>query len=287
MTEGELEFYELIHVAYDTAWSNTAWGKTAFGYAMDLVKFEVARRGYKSGPYYTVSLPISEVTTSVLDAWLATYDETPATHNRRLAAISKVFHVAKQRGYTGPVPYFPRKKEAAHRVRYLSDEEEKELLCTAYDYDLRAYELTILLLDTGMRLSEAYRLCMADLNWTTGMITIRQSKSGRPRSVPMTKRVKQLLNTADPKLPIKLNPQSFRNTWQKARAAMGMADDRCFVPHMLRHTCASRLVQGGVPIKFVQEWLGHASLDMTLRYAHIAPENLSAAVAVLEKHNDS
>ncbi len=51
--------------------------------------------------------------------------------------------------------------------------------------------------------------------------------------------------------------------------------------HDLRHTFASRLVQAGVPLKAVQELLGHASIEMTMRYAHLAPDDLRRAVEVI------
>ena len=53
-----------------------------------------------------------------------------------------------------------------------------------------------------------------------------------------------------------------------------MRDDPQVVPHVLRHTCASRLAQSGVDIKRIQEFLGHRTLSMTLRYAHLSPKHL-------------
>ncbi len=74
----------------------------------------------------------------------------------------------------------------------------------------------------------------------------------------------------------------FRRAWGRAKADIGLADDRQFVSHVLRHTCASRLVQRGVALKVVQEWMGHKAINVTMRYAHLAPANLMAAVSVLE-----
>ncbi|MET3648269.1 integrase [Phyllobacterium ifriqiyense] len=51
----------------------------------------------------------------------------------------------------------------------------------------------------------------------------------------------------------------------------------------VRHTCASRLLRGGIDIRRVQIWLGHQTLSMTMRYAHLATNDLDSCVAVLER----
>jgi site-specific recombinase XerD len=80
-----------------------------------------------------------------------------------------------------------------------------------------------------------------------------------------------------------LTAVGFRTVWNEAKAEVGLAADDQVVPHILRHTCASRLVQNGVDIRRVQTWLGHQTLQMTLRYAHLATNDLDSCVGALER----
>ena len=69
--------------------------------------------------------------------------------------------------------------------------------------------------------------------------------------------------------------------WQKARKDLGYADKKFYTIHLCRHTCASRLVQRGVPILLVKDWLGHEDIENTMIYAHLAPKALHSVVEVL------
>jgi site-specific recombinase XerD len=64
---------------------------------------------------------------------------------------------------------------------------------------------------------------------------------------------------------------------------MKLEMDSEFVIHSLRHTCASRLVIAGIDLYVVKEWLGHSSIQITERYAHLNPAKLVQAVEVLEE----
>ena len=64
---------------------------------------------------------------------------------------------------------------------------------------------------------------------------------------------------------------------------MGLKGDTEFVLHALRHTTASRLVNKGIDLYTVKEWLGHADITTTQKYAHLSPQKLAYAASVLEK----
>jgi hypothetical protein len=104
----------------------------------------------------------------------------------------------------------------------------------------------------------------------------------------MTERVKDVIKLPPaegrrPKGPFtRLSQAQFRAIWNEAKGEVGLAADEQVVPHILRHTCASRLVQGGIDIRRVQMWLGHQTLSMTMRYAHLATNDLDGCVFVLE-----
>ncbi len=72
--------------------------------------------------------------------------------------------------------------------------------------------------------------------------------------------------------------RTLRYQWEKARATMGLTDDKNFVFHACRHTRATRLLDKGVNVFVIQEWLGHSQIETTKRYTHVKPHNLMDAL---------
>ena len=70
--------------------------------------------------------------------------------------------------------------------------------------------------------------------------------------------------------------------WAWVRKHMGLDNEPDYCIHSCRHTCASRLVNAGVDLYVVKEWLGHSSIKITERYAHLDPEKLATAMQHLE-----
>lgn len=213
-----------------------------------------------------------------------------ATINRKMAALSKLLNKAVKMGEIHSLPEFRRQKEGAGRIRFLEPEEEDRLFFAIRTRSEDAYRLCVFLVDTGCRLGEAMGLIWNDIQGSR--VSFWLTKSGRSRSVPLTRRACEVVQ----KLPLEpgqrrpkgpftaLTQPQFRAIWNTAKAEVGMGDDDQVVPHVLRHTCASRLVQGGIDLRRVQMWLGHQTLQMTMRYSHLATNDLDRCVVVLERH---
>lgn len=207
-----------------------------------------------------------------------------ATINRKLAALSKLLKKAHRMGEIKSLPEFIRLKERAGRLRFLEQDEEDALFGAIRSRSEEYYRLAVFLVDTGARLGEAIGLHWNDIG--RNQVTFWITKSGKSRTIPLTKRAEKALRAAKPARGgpfIHIKQQKFRAVWHAAKEDCGLGADADVVPHILRHTCASRLVRGGIDLRRVQMWLGHQTLQMTMRYAHLATRDLDACLPVLER----
>ncbi len=247
--------------------------------------------------HFGADLSIKQITALALDDFVAALKakgNSNATINRKLASLSKIMSVALDRGGLDVKPKFPHQRESKGRIRFLTDEEESAMLAHLQDMGkLDVRDAVVVLIDTGLRVGELLRLTWQDVERTPdggGMIHVWENKADHPRSVPMTSRVRAIMKLRQHKAAytpgavkvFDLPYHVLRLAWGAAKARMGLSEDKQFIPHALRHTCASRLVQRGVDIRTVQEFLGHKNITQTMRYAHLSPRNLRAAALALE-----
>jgi site-specific recombinase XerD len=226
------------------------------------------------------------------------------TINRKLAAVSKLLKLAVEWGVLDRVPKIPLQAEAKGRIRYLSAAEEAELLRqlrrewnheinNSRPWDVQKYRLIAhffeVLIDTGLRLSEALALEPRDIDLDHRVIHVWENKADKPRSVPMTNRVHAILATLLRETPTAgpfkgLNKSAVDHVFDGIRRRMGLEADKEFVVHALRHTCATRLVKAGTDLRKVQVWMGHKDINTTLRYTHVDTEDLRQGAEALDKH---
>lgn len=262
-----------------TVWNGTSGGKDATFNAAQAVAF--------FGP----STLLSEIGTDWIDLFVASLKRkhnANGTINRKLAALSKLFSYAIQRGKVASKPHFPRLKEAEGRIRFLTEAEEHAMYPVLIQWGKQDHVDAIqVLIDTGMRPSELWRLEGRDCNFQNRVLTLWITKNGKARSVPMTARVYGILHTRSSRLvrgPLfPFDNNWLSHTWDRMKQHLGLQDDTQFIPYVLRHTCASRLVQRGVSFRVVQEWMGHKTPTVTMRYSHLSPANLTEAVNMLEQ----
>jgi integrase len=142
-----------------------------------------------------------------------------------------------------------------------------------------------------MRQGEVLHLKWADVDFEQKIVRVARSKNHRTRYIPMNRALVALLEAIDhftgkdgPNPFVFVNHKSetrFVDIGHRFGRVTRRAGYNDVSFHTLRHTFASRLAQAGVPLNTIRELLGHGSMVMTMRYAHLAPNNLREAVELL------
>jgi integrase len=214
-------------------------------------------------------------------------DRSPATVNRELQVLSKVFAMAYDNGLveTNPMRRVHKLREAPGRERYLTDEEEKKLFAVLIGRRAHLRPIVVVALQTGLRQGEILGLKWEHVDFDQKTIFVAHTKTGRPRRIPMSKSVdvelrllKQDASSDEhvfsyARTGLKLT--TFRHAWEGACKQAWISGLRF---HDLRHTFATRLRSKGVHEMDIMSLLGHTTLQMTSRYTHAMPQNLRIAV---------
>jgi integrase len=220
------------------------------------------------------------------------YKRSGATVNRYVACLSAALSFAvKERQLIdrNPVSNISRKKEPRGRTRFLSDEERSALLdaCEKSTWTpLRT--LVLLAITTGARKSELTGLLWSDVDLKNGRALLRETKNGEQRVLPVagkaldSLRELKLQNSARSEY---VFPQPsglpgpylhFDSHWYAALKAAGISGGFHF--HDLRHTCASYLAKQGCSLLEIANVLGHKTLAMVKRYAHLVDDDKARVI---------
>lgn len=212
-----------------------------------------------------------------------------STINRKLSAFYRLLRKAERSGQIVRLPSYVRLRERNSRVRFLTAGEEEAMFGAIGQRNTHQELLCRFLVDSGARIGEALALKWGDIHGNVATFWI--TKSGKSRSVPLTVRAAKSLTEArrfGGNGPFSaISYPNFKYNWNQARKKNRFADDPHMVPHILRHTCASRLVQAGIDLRRVQTFLGHQTIQMTLRYAHLATNDLDQCALALDAVNQT
>lgn len=203
-----------------------------------------------------------------------------ATINRKIVSITKLLGTAIDEELIHSKPPIRLFKEHNARTRFVTRMEEEAILYWLREFGFdEAWNLTRFLVDTGCRFGEAMSLRPHSINRKTNSVLFENTKSSKPRKIPLTERaLESALKWGE------LDYQRFYKQFVLARKQVGLGEE--VTPHTLRHTCASRLAQSGVPMATIKVWLGHKSIRMTDRYAHLDDSNLRIARDTLNEFDD-
>lgn len=222
--------------------------------------------------------------------------------NRYLSLISKVLATAIEWDFLegiNPCRGIRKFPENGGRTRYLNSDEISRLKTALSEAKHRVSAHAIwFLLTTGCRVGEAMKLTwdMVDMKEKIAFLPKENTKSGKPRPVYLNDQALKTLKQLK-KLKKSDNPYVFpgetmgshlttpRRTFETAKTKAGIKDCRL---HDLRHTFASIAIQAGdTSIYTVKELLGHSTIEMTMRYAHLKPKTLTQATdSVASKLSD-
>lgn len=217
-----------------------------------------------------------------------------------LLVVSRMFGYAVEVGHIERPPRIKLPKYQAPPFDYLSFEEADLLLATAKAKAPDWYGPLFVTLRTGLRRGELFELRWGDVQLKGAAPHLRITRSVSKGEVGTTKSSRERIVYLTPATAEYLGKLRQLNTGLVFPGADGghmpqntsdanlrrlcrLAELREIGWHVMRHTFASHLAMRGVPLKVIQEQLGHATMQMTMRYAHLSPASVSGAVAVLDE----
>lgn len=218
----------------------------------------------------------------------------PATANRYLAALSKACTVAVREWHwlqANPVLRVQKERESAGRVRYLTSDEKDALLAACGKSPLTELSLIVMLaLTTGMRRGEILALRWPDVDLKRGLIVLHKTKNQERRAVPIAPPVlapmgkHAQVRRLDTDLVFPRAGEARAIDFDKAfQAAIRDAKIENFRFHDLRHTAASYLAMSGATTAEIAAVLGHKTLAMVKRYAHLSDQHTGSVVERMTK----
>lgn len=224
-------------------------------------------------------------------------ERAPATVNCYMAVLSHVFTTAiKEWGWveTNPLQKVSKMKEPRGRTRFLSEEEREQLLkaCRNSSHPY-LYLVVVLCLSTGARKMEILGLKWKDIDIERKIVTLHETKNGERRLLPLAGHALELMQEHSKMVDIKSElvfptknvhsrsrPASIRSAWGNT---LKQAEINDFRFHDLRHSAASYLAMNGASMAEIAEVLGHKTLNMVKRYAHLSEAHTAKVVESMNR----
>ena len=279
-TNTDITLKELLSETYKNVWEHQSDWKNALYLTGALVRF------------YGEDTKAKHITRQRIQDYvnyMYSNESSGGTINRHLAKLRKALNYGRDNDYLAQVPKMPMQPEEQGRVIFWDKDEEQVIIDTLYaighDEFVPFFEWQI---DTGMRPNEARQIKKEYVRYDAAKavwfcdIPDKIAKWKIGRTIPLTTRAYQSFKQSNEDIPFaKWDNGTNRDVWNKVRKKLGN-DDPEFKFYCTRHSCATRLLQGGMPIKNLKDWLGHKNISTTERYAKLVPSNLLVGLSILD-----
>ena len=305
-----LRFWAGENVKIETGtWQPSALRNITFGQALDRyrahAKVEVPSYHSYTEPALKVwedGIPndtlLGRVTPAMIDAIKVrrAQEVKKCSVDRNLQVLRRLFNwcIEQSLAAENPVRHVKFFRAETKRLRYLTNDEYKHLLDEAAKVKRSRFlpEAIELSVHTGLRRGNLFGLKWAWVDWLNRVIRVPRSKSGRPHAVPLNATAYaalQCLWAGRSDSPYVFAHAKGKNAGEAVQdpkrgfhTAVENAGIEDFRWHDLRHTFASWLVMRGASLRAVAELMGHQTMQMTMRYAHLSPGHLSNEVRLLD-----
>ena len=216
--------------------------------------------------------------------------KSPGTVTRYMASLSHALTIAVREWEwleNNPMHKVKRPAHPKPRLRFLDDDERRQLLEACRNSPCPyLYPVVVIALSTGARYSEVMNLRWTDIDLERGIARLEHTKNRDRRALPLTHHALEVVQhlhdhekRADTDLLFPredgLAPIEIRKHWNRALKEAGIEDFRF---HDLRHTAASYLAMNGATLAEIAAVLGHRTLQMVQRYAHLSDQHTASVV---------
>ena len=243
---------------------------------------------------------LRQITSPMIETFKQEFLNTPTKHGKKrslatvnyhLSILSKIFSLAVDAELvdSNPCSRVGKFRLNNGRTRVLSAEEETKLFSALGDNELVKQIITVAL-HTGLRRNEIFSLKWFDVDFNRSVIQVRESKSGKSRSVPMNATIRTLLiglkRMSEYLFPSPKTGEKLTDIKRSFHRALKKAEIENFCFHDLRHTAATRMADAGADAFTMAKILGHSDIRITHRYTHATDTAIKRAVANLDGNAD-
>ena len=257
------EAFEQCYNDPENGWKDTDHGRKQKYYAQSFYNF------------WGANVPLTSITKEEWYKYIEQFQAT-ATNNRRASCINKIFNYAIENGSIDASDRLKikRKKEKLSRLYAFSRLDEKSMYdgCDKLGFD-DLKDFLMVAIDTGARADTLIFATPKDLqHFSDGTFTLNlyHTKTGTHGNIGLKKRSQEILKRRSNSPRFFMGSyKHFYRRFQLLKKLLGKANDKNWVFHTCRHTCASRMAEAGIPLAKVAEWLGHSpNSPVTARYIH-------------------